>query len=389
MQELKKQHSSPFRIGLLITSVEFGGLDKVVIGLLDNIDRENFAAIPIIFSTTGRNGNTVPVHLDKLGLEYRKISVNNYRIKYLNPVANIMQTYSTFRSCQFDLIHTHGYRADVLGYIAAKTLGLPIIATCHGFISNDRKLLVYNKMDRFILKFFNRIIAVSKEIEMGLRDGGVEGNKISIIPNAIDISYDEMNFDKVRCARRNLMGFTDHHLVLGYVGRLSEEKGLKYLIEGVLDLLAKNLPIKLVLIGEGPQRQQLESLTKEKGIGNSVCFLGFQQDVESWLPMMDIFVLPSLTEGTPLALLEAMSCGIPVVASSVGGVPDIIKSGTNGILVRPGNSQEIRNAIGLLSMDKNIRLKMGKEGKATMQAEYNMQSWIRNIEAEYLKVLEG
>jgi L-malate glycosyltransferase len=389
MRKTQKPHRAIFRIGLLFTSVEFGGLEQVVMGLLDHTNREKYCPVPIIFTACGRNDNTVVSHLEKTGNPYLQIIVNSNRVKYLNPFLNIKQAYRLVKTHRFDLIHSHGYRADVIGWVVARALNLPIIATCHGFITNDRKLTFYNTIDRFILRHFDRVIAVSSGIGRSLIDSGVKEKNICIIPNAVKATCDEKDLLELRSSKRDLMGLKERDFVCGYVGRLSKEKGLRYLIEAASGLLNYKITIKLAIIGEGIQREELELLSRQKGIDKSITFMGFQRDVQSWLPAFDLFVLPSLMEGTPMALLEAMLYGLPVVASNVGGIPDVIKSGENGILVSPGAPQEIGSAISLLFSSKELRSKIGEKGRETAQEKYSMKQWIQKIETEYFRVLGG
>ena len=124
-----------------------------------------------------------------------------------------------------------------------------------------------------------------------------------------------------------MLNLIENEIVVGYVGRLSEEKGLRFLIEAIALLNEANIPSRLLLIGEGALRSQLERYTEEKYLKKQILFTGFQNQIDKWLPAIDVFVLPSMTEGTTIALLEAMAHGLPAVASSVGGIPSIIRSG--------------------------------------------------------------
>jgi glycosyltransferase involved in cell wall biosynthesis len=389
MKQQKNPHKKHVRIGLLITSVEFGGLETVVKCLIDHHDHAAFDMMPLIFTANRQRERTLVSELQKEGKEYCNIIVDSERIKYMNPIMNLKQVYKLVRENQFDLIHTHGYRADVLGFMAARPLRVPLVATCHGFIPNDKKLMLYNSLDRFVLKHFDRVIAVSNGIRDSLLAAGVRRDNISVIPNAVGLNHDPNGIEELRRSKRSLMDWNDKHFVMGYVGRLSEEKGLGFLIDTVPDLIKSGIPVKLVLIGEGPRRKELELMSKNNGTDTTIMFLGFQNDISSWLPAFDVFVLPSLMEGTPMAMLEAMLCGLPVVASGVGGIPDVVKSGENGILVRPGRPQDIAKAISLLYRDKGLRHKMGIEARQTVQARYNLGEWIKKMEAEYRRVVAG
>lgn len=389
MQEAKKRHSNPFRVGLLATSVEFGGLEAVVKKLIDHLDQERFDITPLIFTANRQKDRTLVSKLKESGIKYHDIIVDGERIKYMNPMKNLKQVYNLIKDHQFDLVHTHGYRADVLGFMAASPLRVPLIATCHGFIPNDKKLIFYNSIDKFVLKSFKRVIAVSNDIAATLIEDGVKEENISVIPNAVNLNHDERSIKQCRRMKRELMEWHDNYFVLGYVGRLSEEKGLRFLIAAASDLITAGIPVRLAIIGEGSERNDLEFMTRQHGIETVVKFLGFQKDIHSWLPAFDAFILPSLMEGTPMAMLEAMLCGIPVVASSVGGIPDVIKSGENGLLVRAGNTIEISEAVRILYRNQELRSIMGIKARETIQTKYNVKDWITKIEEEYLRVVSG
>jgi glycosyltransferase involved in cell wall biosynthesis len=377
----------PLKIAVLATVTDFGGAERVVLSLIEHIKNDQFDLVPIIFTVPNCTDNIFFKHLDRAGKKYYKIYVNDYKIKYLNPVANIFETYRLLKKNKFDLIHTHGYRADVLGIFLAGLLGLPAISTCHGFISNDLQLTLYNRLDRFILRFARKIIVVSQAIKSYLIKSGIREANVTMIQNAVNGSYSVESHTQNKKAKREYCGMTEDDFVVGYVGRLSEEKGVSYLIEAIAILNKSGMPTKLLIIGEGPQRKELADLVKKANIEEKVIFTGFQNDIECWLPAMDVFTLPSLTEGTPMSLLEAMACGIPVVASAVGGVPQVIDSGKNGILVSPGKPAEINDAIHLLYKNKDLRNGLSKEAQKTIKLKYDVEDWINKIESEYLKVL--
>jgi glycosyltransferase involved in cell wall biosynthesis len=374
------------KVAVLATVTDFGGAERVVLSLIEHINNDLFDLIPIIFTVPSLIDSVFFKHLDKTGKKYYKVYVNNYKIKYLNPFVNIIDTYKLFKKHKFDLIHTHGYRADVLGIFLAKIMGLPAITTCHGFISNDLQLTLYNRLDRFMLRFARKIIAVSPGLKSDLVGSGIEESRITMVQNAVNGSYADESFAQNRQAKRLYCGLTEKDFVVGYVGRLSEEKGIRYLIDAIAMQNRSELLSKLLIIGEGSQRKELESLVKKANIEDNVIFAGFQSDIEKWLPAMDVFVLPSLTEGTPMSLLEAMAYGIPVVASAVGGVPQVIDSGKNGILISPGKPKDIKDAVILLYTNEDLRMRFSREARKKIKLKYNIEDWVRKIEAEYLNM---
>ena len=376
------------RIALLSTPVEYGGAEKVVISLIENIDSEMYELVPIIFTRNDQAENNFVKHLKRLKKEYHEIPVNNYKFKYLNPLINLLNVYGLLKRKRFNLIHTHGYRADILGCFTSKLIGVPIISTCHGYISGNINLITYNKLDQIALKLFDTVITVSKKIKNELIKSKVKASKIKVIPNAVPtVPENTTAIQKDRDEFRRLFGLDPNSFIVGYVGRLSEEKGVKYLIEATSVLTEFDIPFQVLLIGDGPSRDGLEALVKKRGVERIVIFTGFQSNVENLISNIDALVLPSLTEGTPLALLEAMSYGVPVVASAVGEVPNIIDSGKNGILVSPAIPGKIAEALLTLYRDKNFRLKISKNAKETIQSRYNVNDWIKKIESIYTETI--
>jgi glycosyltransferase involved in cell wall biosynthesis len=172
-------------------------------------------------------------------------------------------------------------------------------------------------------------------------------------------------------------------IALGFVGRLSEEKGPEFAICALKRLIELGKKVKIVLIGDGPQKSMLEKITIGQNLNKHVIFAGFQSNVFDIFPGFDIFVLPSLTEGTPMALLEAMSYGIPTVASAVGGVPNIIKNRKSGVLVNPGKVDELVEAIDSLITNPEYCDEISVAGKEIVRQKYGLRRWIRSIESIY------
>lgn len=282
-----------------------------------------------------------------------------------------------------DLLHTHGYLADIVGIPVAWLKRIPTVTTCHGFIASSWKVRLYNSVDRKVLRLGTRVLAVSDGLGRELVDSGVKPGRVQVLMNAIETEREPETTDHSCSSIRRAYGIDREDIVLGYVGRLSAEKGLNYLIEACAQLIADGVPARALLIGEGVQREDLGQLSYRLGIADRVIFAGFQEDVSRWLSCMDVFVLPSLTEGTPMALLEAMAAGVPSVASAVGGIPKIIDQGETGLLVAPGSASEIKAAVEVLFKNPDVRERMASRSVSVAKARYGVKSWIERIEREY------
>jgi glycosyltransferase involved in cell wall biosynthesis len=376
--------TATYRIAYFLTPTEFGGAEKVSLNFLQNVNKDLFEIHPILLFRPWEGDTFFLKELKRAYSSIFKIPVSFGKQDHLWAIRCFRMICSFLRKGHFDLLHTHGYFADIIGIIPSNILKIPTLSTCHGFIENDKKLSLYNRLDRIVLRFTDKIIAVSTDIQKDLIESGIKFSQIRIIPNAIPTDIDEASFSKHRQEARQRFGFSEEDFVLGFVGRLSQEKGVASLIEAAFLARNANCPVKLLLIGEGPQKPELRDTVKRKRFETNVVFAGFQNNIDRLLPGIDVFVLPSLTEGTPMALLEAMAYGIPAIASSVGQIPQIVDSGKSGILVRPGNPQQIGESISFLYENPSIRDEIAKAGQRKVKKEFDIKRWTKQIQDEYI-----
>lgn len=373
------------RVAYVVTPITFGGAEKVSLNFLRAVDRTRFDLRPILLVRPWEEPPFFAREIHQLGYDYETVPVairpgGADRLRILRVAWRL---YSILKRGGFDLVHTHGYFADICGLAVARLLRINGISTCHGFIDNDRKMSVYNLLDRYALRYCKTIIAVSEGIRNELVRSGIRESRIKVIPNAVENFAGEGELSYRRHEKRYSLRIEPHEHVVGYLGRLSKEKGVRYLIEAVADMQVAGDPVKLLIVGEGPERLPLEQQVRVCGLEGMVVFAGFQTDAENWLPAFDSFVLPSLTEGTPMALLEAMAVGVPIIATAVGGVPKIVTDGLNGLLVSPGNAKGISKKIKLLKENSEIKCRLGRAGLDTVNDKYRITNWCRAVESQY------
>jgi glycosyltransferase involved in cell wall biosynthesis len=374
-------------VAYIFTPIEFGGAERVTLAFLKNVERATFRITPIVLIRPWERDNIVLRELEKEGYAALPVPVacrpRSAGRDWFRLVRCYRMIHRILSNGSFDLVHTHGYFADILGVPAARVLGIPHIATCHGFIDNDRALRLYNRLDRTALRFSKRIIAVSDDIRADLLSRGIDPERVCTLRNAVPVHDLNGTFPSRRKKARAALGLGDREFVIGFAGRLSEEKGLRYLIAASALLKGEGLRSRTVLLGDGPQQQELKSLADTEGLRQDVLFAGFRSDVENLLPAFDVFVLPSVTEGTPMALLEAMSTGIPVVASAVGGVPDVIDHDQNGILIPAGDPRAISDALFKLNRNSALRAMLAVQALKTIREKYNVKDWTDRVQQEY------
>jgi glycosyltransferase involved in cell wall biosynthesis len=287
------------------------------------------------------------------------------------------------RSNGIDVIHTHGYKADLYGHAAARLEGKPVVATCHNWLAGGPVLGAYNFLDRIALRHFDAVSAVSQSVADKLVSFGVRRERISVIPNGVDLR----GFDAgLRAAERPPQPRKEQ--VIGIVARLDLQKGFEYLL-GALRRLRDTFPgLRLLAVGEGPDRAAIEALVTEHGLNDVVTLAGQQSDMPAMYASMDLFVLPSLNEGLPMTLLEAMAASRPVIATRVGAVPTVIRNGETGLLIEPADEAELMGAIGALLRDPELCQRLAQGARAHVAQNYTAAAMIQKYRELYQVVVK-
>ncbi|MGZ4897245.1 MAG: glycosyltransferase family 4 protein [Candidatus Angelobacter sp.] len=279
-----------------------------------------------------------------------------------------------------DLLHTHGYKADLYGYVAARRSHKPVVATCHNWVGGTAALGIYNHLDRMALKRFNALAAVSDAVAQRLLDSGVPARKIKTIANGIDVEP----FERAQPLPPPTF---DRDKVVGMVARLDLQKGFEYLLRAVRELCGVFRELKVVIVGEGPDRKAIEDMIRQYGLQSTVILAGKQSDMPGVYAAMDIFVLPSLNEGLPMTILEAMAASKPVIATKVGAIPTLIRNGETGLLVEARDTDGLRKAIARLLSDPDLCRRMGAEGHDWVSRNYTSEAMALKYRQMYEEVL--
>jgi glycosyltransferase involved in cell wall biosynthesis len=290
----------------------------------------------------------------------------------------VRQIEEYIREDAVDVVHTHGYKADLYGFLAAWRSNKPIVATCHNWVGGTAALGIYNHLDRLALKRFDALAAVSDEVAQRLLESGVPAEKIKTIANGIDVQAFEHGQPLPALS-------VTGGKVVGTVARLDLQKGFEYLLRAVRELCNSFYGLKVVIVGEGPDRKAIEGMVQEYGLQSNVVLAGQQSDMPGVYAAMDIFVLPSLNEGLPMTILEAMAASKPVVATRVGAIPKVINDGENGLLVDPRDTDGLRNAIASLLADPGKCRRMGEKAHEWVSRNYTSEA----MALKYRQLYEG
>jgi glycosyltransferase involved in cell wall biosynthesis len=271
---------------------------------------------------------------------------------------------------RIQVLCTHGFKANVIGAFAKIIAGVPQIAFCRGWTAETRSVRVYEFLERRLLALADKIICVSEAQAEYFTSRHFLPTRLSVVHNAMLDSVDTaLEFD--REASKTELGFSPNTRLIGVVGRLSIEKGQRYLVEAAPALLREFKDLKIVLLGEGRERANLEALIGRLGLGDAVVLPGFHKNVACWMQAFDVLANCSLTEGIPNAILEALAVGTPVVATAVGGVPHLIKDRKTGLLVPPGDPVSLGRGVAEILRDSRLASEIGQTGRAWVRTRFS------------------
>jgi len=276
---------------------------------------------------------------------------------------------------KIDIIHSHGYKSNFYSFFSSLWLKSVLrIATCHTWYSDNIKMKFYEFLDKILLKKFYRIVCVAPELVEEVKKNGIPEEKVSFILNGVDIFQNEMT--KEASLVRKSLNLASEDYVIGTIARLSKGKGHVHLIN-ILPKLLKDFPnIKYLIVGDGVLREDLSKEAKGLGVQDKIIFAGTRNDIIDILSELNLFVLPSLKEGLPIALLEAMAGKKTIVVSDVGAINMVIKDDYNGKLVIPGDEE---------SLEKAIRQLLKNKQKATYLAENAFKDVVANFSSSAMK----
>jgi len=281
------------------------------------------------------------------------------------------------------LVHCHDNRANFLGLIVGKWLRIPLVTTVYGWAPLSRKLKLLVSLDKRIIRFFDKIIASSTAIREVI--SGVDAAKIVTVSNSIDLDKTFCDID--RAALREKLQISQETLVIATVARLSPEKGHQYLIESLPAVLSHFPNVKVFIVGEGPLKTALQELARRLNVHEQVIFTGFYPHLGEILTLADIIVQPSLSESLPMSLLEGMAYGKPVVATDVGSIKEAVVHNVSGLLIPPGDSRQLADALKALLANGTQWQAMGAAAKQLVAERFSDQAMIQQIEQVYSDLL--
>ena len=356
------------------------GAERWILALVNNIDRTKIdAEVAVILDDPTLNADLCK-QAERIGIPTTVFEAYG-RFNW----SAVKQVKAHIVKNRIDILHTHGYKTDVVGIFATRGTNCKIITTPHGWSTNAGfKLKIYEAFDRSAFFFFDRVVPLSEDLYNGLRTIPFVQKKLQLIPNGVDLS----DIDQVSVIADEILEWKSKgYFIIGYIGQLILRKDLDVLIRTLARVDSKKW--RLAIIGDGEARHGLSQLVRDTGLDDCVRFFGFRSDRLSFLKGFDAFALPSRLEGVPRCLMEAMACRVPVVASDIPGCRDLVKHGQTGLLFMPGSVEALYEVLTLLMSDSVLRSQLVSNARYAIEAEWSASSMAKSYAQLYRELAYG
>ncbi len=373
MLNLEIEVPQKIKVLFLYWHLDYGGAEVGLLTTLRHINRERFQCTVLCMEKKGPIG----VEIEKLGI---KVIYLNSAPRLFNIIL-VWKVFCILRKLEIDILHTSLFYANFFGRVASLTRKIPITITEERSMYYEKKIY-HVWIDRLLARFTDKIIVCSMSVlNFTMKQEKIPFEKFYLIYNGVD--EDRFSISSSKSELRRRYGFSADQFIIGTVGSIIPKKGHKFLIEAARNFCPQMPDCKVLIVGEGSSKKDLEDLVQKENLTDFFVFMGARKDIPELMKLMDVFVLSSLQEGFPRVLVEAMYMGLPVIASSVSGVPELVLDGETGFLVPPGNSKSICEKVLILNSDNDLRNKMGTKARERIQERFLSKHYLNKLEALY------
>jgi glycosyltransferase involved in cell wall biosynthesis len=369
------------RIVQLMASPFFGGPERQMLGLARALP-PSYRTSFLSFSEGGRCRPLLG-EVSRDGFEAVELKHNFPQIRRAaNEVAHHL------RRLRADVVCCSGYKPDLLGLLASRQAGVRAVSVSHGWTRATWKVRLYETADRLALRWMDAIVCVSEGQAVKVRRTGAPQERIHVIRNAVSLEKFGNPDLQYRQELQSFFPTPRHHIVCA-AGRLSPEKGFARLVDAAALLVKTRPAIGFAIFGEGPLRGELTRQIADLNLLDHVVLPGFSSQIEAYLPHADVVALPSYTEGLPVIALEAMAARVPVVATAVGGVPEVVEDEVSGYLVPPGDAPALARRLSDVIRDDAGRRAMGQRGRQVVQERFTFAAQSVHYQKLFEELMEN
>ncbi len=354
-------------VAQIIGDLSIGGAERLFVNLCNALETDKTHVI-----LTGGAHCESPL-LEDLRTD---IEVHHVRVRHRSWVRDVRKLSRLLREVGCDVVHTHMFWPNLAGTIAARLARVPVIVTSeHG--RNEWKHAWHRWLERRVIsRYADARLCVSQDILRRRRDDdGVPEHLLRMVPNGTVVA--------------DVVGHERQQDLIGSVGRLVDAKDYPTLVRAIAILKGRGTNVRLEIVGDGPERNAIEEAMAREGIGSRISLVGIQTNVGDWLARWSLFVSSSIREGQPLALLEAMAAGLPGVVTAVGGVPDTLADGVEGIVVPPSDPEALADGIQRLLADEELRSASGQAARERVIRDFSIASLATTCSQLYASVLRS
>jgi glycosyltransferase involved in cell wall biosynthesis len=360
--------------------------------------RERGYDTTLVAGTLARGEDSMSFVAEGLGVNVVSIPELGREISPVRDLLATVRLAALIRRERPQILHTHTAKAGTVGRVAALLAGRarpPIVVhtfhghVLHGYFGRLRSRL-FLLLERWLARHTTTLIAVSPQVRDDLVALGVAApDRFAVVRLGIELGERVGVAENGRDETRRYLGIPEGRFAVGWVGRMTPVKRTDDVLEGFRQLRERGIAATLCLVGDGPDRPSLEERAHELGVMRETLFLGYQEDVGALYAAFDALVLPSANEGTPVSVIEALAAGTPVVATRVGGVPDVIRDREDGFLVEPGAADELADRLEELARDPALRDRLGAAGRERVLPRYAVARLVDDIDSLYRSLLQG
>jgi glycosyltransferase involved in cell wall biosynthesis len=389
--------AEPVRVLRVIARLNMGGPALHVSYLTAGLAKRGYETT-LVAGSLAPGEDSMAFVADELGVDVVRIDELHREISPARDVVAAVRLARLIRKIRPHILHTHTAKAGAVGRFAALLAGdarPPVVVhTFHGHVLRGYfdpvRARAFRHLERALARSTTALVAVSPQVRDDLVELDVApATRFAVVRLGIELDQRVAPTSNGRGETRRVLGIGERPFTVGWIGRMTGIKRTDDVLLAFKSLRGRGIDARLCLVGDGPDRDEVERRAHELGVMRETLFLGYQEQVASFFAAFDVFVLPSANEGTPVTAIEALAAGKPVVATRVGGIPDVVRDGEDGFLVALGDVEALADRLAQLATDDKLRERMGEAAQARVRERYSVERLVDDVDRLYRSLLEA